>query len=96
MSWGSSYGPVLEAVNILNERGRAVNMVHFVDMWPFPAKAAREALAAAKRMIVVEGNVTGQLAYLIEARTGLPVKERMNKYDGRPFTYEYILAHLED
>ncbi len=96
VSWGSSYGPVREAVNVLNEGGQSANMVHFVDLWPFPAEAARQALSGARRTVVVETNITGQLAHLITAEAGIPTPERMNRYDGRPLTYEYIVAHLED
>jgi 2-oxoglutarate ferredoxin oxidoreductase subunit alpha len=96
VSWGSSYGPVREAVNVLNASGQSANMVQFVDLWPFPAQAAREALAGARRAVVAETNITGQLAHLIETEAGIAGLERMRKYDGRPFTYEYILAHLED
>ncbi len=96
VSWGSSYGPVREAVSTLNDLGQSANMLHFVDLWPFPAEATRQALAGARRTVVVETNITGQLAHLIETEAGLSGLERMNRYDGRPLTYEYILAHLED
>ncbi|NLG27150.1 MAG: 2-oxoacid:acceptor oxidoreductase subunit alpha, partial [Chloroflexi bacterium] len=69
VSWGSSYGPVREAVDILNAQGRSANMVQFVDLWPFPTEAAREALKGAKHIVDVEGNVTGQFAFLLHAHT---------------------------
>lgn len=96
VTWGSTYGPALEAMEILNENGGSANMVHFVDMWPFPTRAVQEALSDAKRIVVIEGNITGPLAHLIETHAGIPIQERINKYDGRHFTYEYILAQLED
>ena len=61
---------------------------------PFPAEAVTAALASARRVITVEVNATAQLATLIRANTGRPVDGRILKYDGRPFTPEYILAHL--
>ena len=117
--WGSTYGPLREAVDRLNlalskvegaERagpstlrqssgqtslrtGRA-NLLHFVGLEPFPAEAVTAALASARRVITVEVNATAQLATLIRANTGRPVDGRILKYDGRPFTPEYILAHL--
>lgn len=95
VTWGSTYGPALEAVNELNERGQSANLVHLVDLWPFPSQAVRETLAGAKRVVVAETNITGQLAHLLETEASIRVSERMLKYDGRPFTFEYILAHLE-
>jgi 2-oxoglutarate ferredoxin oxidoreductase subunit alpha len=94
VSWGSTYGPVREAVERLNkeEAGRA-NALHFSALHPFPAGAA-PALERAERTIVVEGNATGQLETLIRARTGLPMDGSIRKYDGRPFSSEYIVAYL--
>lgn len=95
VSWGSTFGPLREAVERLNARdpGRA-NMLHFTALHPFPPKA-EEALEQANRTIVVEGNVTGQLETLIRARTGLSVDGSIRKYDGRAFSPEYIVAHLD-
>jgi len=95
VSWGSSYGPVLEAMNRLNERGQSANMVHLVDLWPFPAEGTRAALAGARRLVSVEGNVGGQLAWLIHAETGITMDQQVLRYDGRGFTADYVLAHLE-
>ena len=95
VSWGSSYGPVLDAVNSLNASGRTANMVHFVDLWPFPKKAALEALGGARRLVAVEGNATAQLASLIRSQTGILIDETILRYDGRGFTTEFILAGLE-
>jgi len=94
--WGSTYGPTREAVERLNAEkiGRA-NMLHFSALHPFPSEA-KVALERAERTIVVEGNVTGQLETLIRARTGLSVDDSMRKYDGRAFSPEYIVAHLEE
>lgn len=95
VSWGSSFGPVYEAMNALNARGMAANMVQFVDLWPFPAEAARESLADAKRIVVVEGNATAQFAFLLHAYGGIRVDQKLLRYDGRSFTAEYILDRLE-
>jgi 2-oxoglutarate ferredoxin oxidoreductase subunit alpha len=96
VSWGSTYGPVREAVDRLNneEAGRA-NVLHFSALHPFPPGAAA-ALERAERTIVVEGNATGQLETLIRARTGLSMEGSIRKYDGRAFSPEYIVAHLSE
>lgn len=94
--WGSTYGPVREAVDRLNdeEPGRA-NLLHFSALHPFPSQT-KAALERANRSIVVEGNVTGQLETLIRARTGISVDGSIRKYDGRAFSPEYIVAHLSE
>jgi 2-oxoglutarate ferredoxin oxidoreductase subunit alpha len=93
--WGSTYGPLREAVDWLNEeQADRVNMLHFTALHPFPP-AAEGALKQAQRLIAVEGNVTGQLETLILARTGLSMDGSIRKYDGRAFSPEYIVAHLD-
>jgi len=41
-----------------------------------------------------QGNTTGQLETLLHARTGRSVDGAIRKYDGRPFTPEYILTRV--
>ena len=94
VTWGSTYGAAFEAMEVLNARGQSANLIHFVDLWPFPAEAARAALADARRTVVVEGNAGGQFAYLLKAETGI-IAEKLPRFDGRPITPEYILQRLE-
>jgi len=93
ISWGATYGPLFEAVQLLNEQGRSANMVHFIDLWPFPDC---EMLEAANHIVAVEGNATAQLAFLLRAYAGIEVDDTILRYDGRPFTSAYILARVED
>ena len=93
VGWGSSYGAIYEAVDILRSKGIDVNALHFSEIWPF-SSAAVEALNRAKHVFTVENNVTGQLAHLIRAETGKQVDGKILKYDGRPFTPGYIVQAL--
>ena len=95
LSWGSSFGPIHEAMIRLNKDGPIANMVHFVDLWPFPAGEAREALEGAKRLVDIEGNATAQFASLLYAQTGIEVDQKVLKYDGRGFTAQYILDRID-
>ncbi len=97
LCWGSTYGPLREAVDRLNqERAGRANMLHFSMLHPFPLKTTEAALERTKRTVVVEGNATGQLETLIRARACRSVDGAIHKYDGRAFTPEYILSHLPD
>ena len=93
--WGSTYGPLRETVDRLNAEGHSANLVHFCDIWPFPTEAARAALQDARRVVVVEGNATGQFEFLLQAHAGVRADGHVRRYDGRPFTPEYILARLD-
>lgn len=95
IGWGSSYGPLREAVDDLNREGEMANMLHFRELFPFPTEATLAALDAVKMPVVVEGNYTGQLQTLIQAHTGRLLPHSIHKYDGRPFSPEYILSHLK-
>jgi 2-oxoglutarate ferredoxin oxidoreductase subunit alpha len=70
--------------------GRA-NALHFGALYPFPLEATRTALTHAKQIVFVEGNATGQFETLFRTRTGLTGNGAIRKYDGRPFSPEYII-----
>jgi len=86
VGWGSTYGPMAEAVEILNGEGIAVGGVHLNGLWPFPADEMAKILDGTGTWTVVEGNGTGQLARLIQMETQKKPHGRILKYTGRPFT----------
>jgi 2-oxoglutarate ferredoxin oxidoreductase subunit alpha len=90
IGWGSTYGAIHEAVDMLRKEGSSVSMLHLGELWPFPTKAVADAVGKAQNSCVIEGNATGQLARLIKAETGYDVGGRILKFDGRPFTPAYI------
>ena len=96
IGWGSTYGALREAVDRLNEEGTQANMIHFVDLWPFPEERVTPLLKEAKYTVCVEGNYTGQLANIIRMSTGVTVDKRILKYDGRPFSSGNILSKLKE
>ena len=91
VTWGSTRGPVLDAVNILRSKGKKSRLVHFPWVYPFPADEAVKLLSGSARIIDVEQNATGQLASLIRELTGIDIKEKILKFDGRPFFPEEIV-----
>lgn len=95
IGWGSTYGAIREAVEQANAAGARVNMLHFVDLWPFPTETVQALLAKVRRAIAVENNALGQMGLLIRMMTGREVDDAILKWDGRPFTPEEILAGLE-
>ena len=61
------------------------------DPTPLGSQAVSEALETASNLVCVEANATAQLATLIRAQTGLAVDRTILRYDGRPFSPEYIV-----
>jgi len=94
VGWGSTYGAIREAVDILSGDGMSVAMVCLNAIWPFPANAVSNILSKAKKSFVVEGNATAQLAHLISAETNIKVTGKILKFDGRPFSPGYIVRRV--
>lgn len=88
--FGSTLGVMLDACAAVEGAG----FIHFPQVWPFPAEAAREALKGAGRVLTVENNATGQLARLLRREAGLAAGSVL-KYDGRPFTLDELTASLK-
>jgi len=96
IGWGSSYGAIKEAIGLAMQDGMSINLVHFNELYPFPAESAARALKDARRIIAVENNATAQLAHLVRAETGYQVTAKILKFDGRPFSPAYILRRLKE
>ena len=95
LCWGSSLGPVQEAVARLKAAQTPARMVHLSELWPFPTEAVSAALRGSKKLVMVEMNATGQCHRLLRQETRLKADHLVLKYDGTPFTPEYILRGLE-
>ena len=95
IGWGSTYGAIKEAATLLQKDGVAANVLHLNELWPFPAEAVSSVLDSANKSMVIENNATGQLARLIRRETGHKVNASILKFDGRPFSPEYIVRELK-
>jgi len=94
LCWGSTVGPVREALEILRARGHDLGVAVFRHLFPMNRKKVRAALADKKRLLTVEANYTGQLGKLMLLETGLATAGHIAKYDGRLFTVEDVLARV--
>ena len=90
--WGSTYGPIRQAVRKVRRDGRRVARVHFRHLNPFPANTA-EVLGRYKRIVVPEMN-TGQLSMLLRAQYLVDARG-YNRVRGLPFTTQELQAELE-
>lgn len=96
LGWGSLYGPLEEAIRLLNDKGeKNYGALVFGDVWPLPQKLLKQMVASAKAVIHVEQNYTGQLASLIHEVTGIKTDIGILKYDGRQFSGEEIASRVE-
>ncbi len=96
IGWGSTWGPIAEAVALLNQDGKErFAALVFGDIYPLPQKLLLEKAAIAKRVINVEQNATGQLAGLIREQTGIACTGSILKYDGRQISAEEIADRVQ-
>lgn len=97
LGWGSTYGAITEAVEILNKKqGNKYAALVFGDIYPLPIKDLLTKVKIADRVINIEQNATGQLAGLIREQTGIVCDLNILKYDGRQITAEEIVEKLEN
>ena len=95
ISWGSTGGVVSEAAHALRENGIKAGQIHFTDVFPLRENIIPTHIEKNSRLISVENNTTGQFADLLRMETGVYIKDRILKYDGRPFTPAEIVDKIE-
>lgn len=100
VGWGSTSGPVREAMARAQAEGVRTAAFYPTALWPLPTRSLKAFLQKRKKILVPEMNYAGQFAGMLRARMqeyglDLPVIS-LNKYDGTPFTtqevYEKIVA----
>jgi len=92
--FGSTKGAILDAIS---DRKIDAKFMQIIYMKPFPSKAVAEELKKAKKVLIVENNVTGQLSDLITKKTGFFIdnNNKILKYDGRPFFSDELAEELK-
>lgn len=94
VAFGSTYGPIKEAVALLNKEGGKYGALVFGDVHPLPLKSLKHYAAKAKKLINVEQNATGQLASLLREAACISCHSSILKYDGRQLSADDLLAAL--
>ncbi|MDB5667169.1 MAG: 2-oxoacid:acceptor oxidoreductase subunit alpha [Alphaproteobacteria bacterium] len=93
VGWGSTYGPIAQAVRRARARGLDVAHLHIRHIWPLPSNLG-DLLRSFGKVIVPEMN-NGQLKtllrdqYLVDARP-------LTKVSGQPFKIREIEAAIEE
>ena len=95
VGWGSTYGPIHDAVKLGREHGEKIGAIHFRHLHPLP-NGIEKILAKFKRVVVVEMNDQGvygfgQFALILRARYCEPKIESVTKTDGLTFRVKEIL-----
>ncbi len=95
VGWGSVKGAILDAQKILKLKGQETAFVHFTHVYPMNEEIIKPFFPEGKRYILVENNSQAQFGKLLRAETGIDIKEKLLRYDGRPFWSEDIANYLK-
>ena len=95
VSWGSTKGAILEALEKLSEEGNKMKLIQIRLLHPFPTETVKKFLKDAKLIIDVEMNYTSQLGSLVQQNTGREIDYKIVKYNGRPMSTTEIYIALK-
>src|SRR5262249_51468233 len=91
LGWGSTFGPIREAVKQVREKGKKVSHIHLRYLNPLPRDLAAT-LRRFKQVMVPEMNM-GQLVKIIRADYLIDAFG-FNKIQGRPFKVTEIATRI--
>jgi 2-oxoglutarate ferredoxin oxidoreductase subunit alpha len=92
VGWGSTFGPIHQAVRRARAKGLDVSHIHVRHIWPLPANLG-DLLKSYEQIIVPEMN-TGQFKTVLRDQYLVDAKP-LNKVSGQPFTIAEIEAAIE-
>lgn len=93
VGWGSTYGPISQAVRRARKAGLDVSHIHIRYLSPFPANLG-DLLAGFDKVLVPEMNM-GQLVTALRDKYLTPTIA-LNKVSGQPFKIEEILEAIQN
>ncbi len=94
VGWGSTIGPVKEAVERAEAEGMPVAVLYTKMIYPLPRKEIGDFIQDREVIIVPEMNYTGQFARMIQAEFWREV-DSLRKYGGIPFTTREIYEEIK-
>jgi 2-oxoglutarate ferredoxin oxidoreductase subunit alpha len=92
VGWGSTFGPIHQAVRRARAKGLDVSHIHVRHVWPLPANLG-DLLRGYEKILVPEMN-TGQFKTVLRDQFLVDAKP-LNKTSGQPFTIAEIEAAIE-
>ena len=98
IGWGSTKTAILDALdsidNSISTSKGDYKFLQVLYMKPLSNEIKKQ-MQNAKNIILVENNVTGQLGRLIREKTGISIKNRILKYDARPFVSDKLAEEIK-
>src|SRR3989338_2055633 len=95
ISWGSTKGPILDAISILKKEGIDIGFIQIKLIHPFPSNYVKSLLKNAKTIIDIEANHSGQLGKIFKQNVLREIDYFILKYTGRGMTSTEIYDSLK-
>jgi 2-oxoglutarate ferredoxin oxidoreductase subunit alpha len=90
VSWGSTKGAILDAIDNLQKDGIAVKFIQVRLLNPFPSDLVRSLLGNSRAVVDIEMNYSGQLGSLVRQHVGRQPDYLVVKYNGRPMSLDEV------
>ena len=96
IGFGSTFGPIQEAIAQLEKKGISAKYLQMRTLWPFPSKKVEEFIATCKEIFVVENNFSGQLSFLLKSQVRMPFDaSNILNYSSQAFRPQEISTQIQ-
>ncbi|MFM9875983.1 MAG: 2-oxoacid:ferredoxin oxidoreductase subunit alpha [Nitrosarchaeum sp.] len=95
ISWGSTKGPILDAISMLKREGINIGFIQIKLIHPFPTEYVKSLLKDTKTIIDIEANYSGQLGKIFKQNITRDIDYFILKYTGRGMTCTEIYDSLK-
>ena len=95
ISWGSTKGPILDAISMLKKEGIDMGFIQIKLIHPFPTDLVKSLLKDTKIIIDIEANHSGQLGQIFKQNVLKDINYSILKYSGRGMTSTEIFDSLK-
>ena len=95
VGWGSVKNTMLDLIDA-GATTKRIAYMHYEYVYPVKTVAFENFAKNAKKLVLIENNAMGQLGNLITSKTGVLFKNRLLKFDGRPFFLEDVIEYIEN
>jgi len=96
IGFGSTFGPIQEAMIQLEETGISTKYLRMRTLWPFPSRKVGRFVEGCEKIFVVENNYSGQLGSLVKSQVSEDFKiKNIRKYSGQSFRPQEISTEIQ-
>ena len=95
ISWGSTKGPILDAISMLKEEGTDIGFIQIKLLHPFPKELVKSLTSEVKTLIDIEANHSAQLGKIFHQNNPREIDYFILKYTGRGMTSTEVYLALK-